>query len=159
LDNLENITYRRLAVLLIAIGVVLGLDTFLDLSFAYKLWPLLVLFPCVGFIGIFLKRKARGVLFLAAGEYLILFAGLALYCNFTSWGNLADIWPLFITFLATVLVTIFIVRRDNQVVFFFGTLLLFLSLFFFLVFSINSQYWWTIFVLVGLSILLPGKLK
>ncbi|MHC4661515.1 MAG: hypothetical protein ACYS8W_07480 [Planctomycetota bacterium] len=159
MNDLENVTYRRLAILLIAIGVILAVDAFLGYSAAYKLWPVLILLPGIGFIGIFVKQKGRGALYLAIGEYLILFMGLALYCNFTSWRNLARIWPVFVTFFAIVLLSMFIFHHRNRFLFFLGLLLLFLSLFFFLVFSIGAQYWWAIFILVGLSILLSGKLK
>ena len=159
MNELENTTFRRLAILLIVIGVIFAINSILGYSFVYQLWPGLILLPGTGFIGIFLKRKERGSLYLAVGEYLVLFTGLALYCNFTSWASLSYLWPVFITFLGVVFLSIFLVRRKSRFLFFLGLLLLSLSVFFFFVFSGGSQFWWLIFILVGLSILLSGKLK
>jgi hypothetical protein len=150
----ENITYKRFAYLLIIIGLLLAADSYWNISLFLSLWPLLVLMLGTGFIGIFTKKKRRGFTYLVIGIYLVLFTGLALYCNFTSWGLLAQYWPIFITFLGIVFISIFIYKKTSRIMLFLGLLLIFLSLYFFLIFSIGSNAWWTIFVLVGLSILL-----
>ncbi len=150
----ENTTYKRFAYLLIIIGVLLAADSYWNVSIFLKLWPLLVLMLGTGFIGIFAKKKRRGFTYFVIGIYLILFTGLALYCNFTSWGILSTYWPIFITFLGLVFVSIFMYNKASRVTLFLGLSLIFLSLYFFLIFSIGSNAWWTIFVLVGLSILL-----
>jgi hypothetical protein len=156
LNNLDAITNKRLAFYLIIIGLLFAVDSFFKLSIIYKLWPVLALILGIGFIGIFVKRKARDALFLAVGEYLIFFSGMALYCNFTSWSNLVYMWPLFIISLGIVFITLFFFYNKNRFILFIGLLLSFLSVFFILVFSVDSQYWWSIFILVGLSILLSG---
>lgn len=150
----ENITYKRLAYLLILIGLLLALDSYWKVPLFLSLWPLLVLMLGVGFIGIFLKQKRRGFTYFVIGIYLILFTMLALYCNFTSWGILSKYWPIFITFLGIVFLSIFVYNKTSRAMLFLGLLLIFLSLYFFLIFSIGSNAWWTIFVLVGLSIIL-----
>ena len=150
----ENITYRRFAYLLVFIGLLLAADSYWNISLFLSLWPLLVLMLGVGFIGIFKKQKRRGFTYFVIGIYLILFTGLALYCNFTSWGILSSYWPIFITFLGMVFISIFIYNKASRITLFLGLILIFLSLSFFLIFSIGSNAWWTIFVLVGLSILL-----
>jgi len=150
----ENVTYKRFAYLLILIGMLLALDSYWNVSLFLSLWPLLVLMLGVGFIGIFTKQKRRGFTYFVIGIYLILFTGLALYCNFTSWGILSSYWPIFITFLGIVFISIFIYNKASRIMLFIGLLLIFLSLYFFLIFSIGSDAWWIIFVLVGLSILL-----
>ena len=138
------------------IGLFFSIDYFIGVSIVYKLWPILILNLGIGFIGIFIKRNSREALYLAVGEYLILFSFLALYCNFTTWRNLAHMWPLFIMFFGCALITQFFFHNKNRFVLFLGLLLSFLSVFFFLVFSVSGQYWWLIFILVGLSILLSG---
>jgi hypothetical protein len=157
--DLENVTYRRLAFLLIGIGLVFAVNSIMGLSIIYKLWPILILLPGTGFIGIFLKRKAKRSLYLSVGEYLILFTGLALYCNFTSWTNLAHLWPIFITFLGIVVFSVFLFHRKNRLLLLVGLLLISLSVFFFFVFSIDVHYWWIIFILAGLSILFTCRIK
>lgn len=150
----ENTTYKRLAYILIIIGILLALDSYIGTSVFLNLWPLLVLMLGIGFIGIYSKGKRRGFTYLVIGIYMILFTLLALYCNFTSWALLAIYWPIFITFLGIVFIAIFIYKKTSRVTLFLGLILIFLSLYFFIIFSIGNNAWWTIFMLVGLSILL-----
>jgi hypothetical protein len=49
-DGLAGPTASRLGFLLIVIGVLLALDTFLNLAVVYKLWPVLVGMIGVGLI-------------------------------------------------------------------------------------------------------------
>ncbi len=139
-SDLESITYRRLGILLVAIGAILAAGSCLGRPFVYKLWPALVLILGVGYIGIYAKRRGRGVLYLALGEYLVLFSGLAFYLNFTTsadggsgWRNLGHLWPLFMAFLAVVFGTVFIVGRRGRFVLFLALLLLVSAVFSFLV--------------------------
>jgi hypothetical protein len=158
--SVENITYRRIAILFIIIGSLFAIDSFLELSFVYKLWPIVIAMLGVGLIGIYFKRKSRGALYLAIGEYLLSFSALALYCNFTSWRNMAWLWPLFIVFLGMNFVTLFLVdQKKRRFLLFIGLLLVSLAICFFLVFSVSGNLWWSIFILAGLSILLSGWLK
>ena len=150
----ENTTYKRLAYMLIIIGILLALDSYLGVSIFLKLWPILVLILGVGFIGIYSKGKRRGFSYLVIGIYLILFTFLALYCNFTSWALLSIYWPIFITFLGMVFIAIFVYKKATRIPLFLGLILIFLSLYFFVIFSMGNNAWWTIFILVGLSILL-----
>lgn len=150
----ENTTYKRLAYMLFIIGILFALDSYLGISLFLNLWPVLVLILGIGFIGIYSKGKRRGFTYLVIGIYMILFTFLALYCNFTSWALLSIYWPIFITFLGIVVIAIFIYRQTSRVMLFLGLLLIFLSFYFFIVFSIGNNAWWTIFILVGLSILL-----
>lgn len=155
-NELETISYKRLGILLIIIGIFLAINSYLGFS-GYKLWPVLSLSLGLAFIGIF--RNHREAIYLAIGVYIVSFSFLALYCNFTLWGNLAYLWPLFITFLGIVFITLFFYYKKKPILLFIGFLLLVLSVFFFLVFSVSAQLWWTIFIFVGLCILLSVKSK
>ncbi|MDP8217217.1 MAG: hypothetical protein P9M03_00630 [Candidatus Theseobacter exili] len=157
--NLINTTYKRVALLLIVIGLLLAADSFLRLNFFYKLWPLIVAVLGIGFIGIYLRQKAGGGIYLAVGEYLVCFSGLAIYCNFTSWHDLMFLWPLFIVYLGIVSVTFFFIDKEKHILLLIGLLLVSLGGFFLLIFSVSVQYWWSIFILVGLSFLISGKIK
>ena len=154
MTELENTTYNRFALLLIVIGILLAIDSFFHVSVFLKLWPLLVLVLGVGFIGIFNKQRKRGFTYLVIGIYLILFTILALFCNFTSWSMLAIYWPIFITFLGIVFIATYFYRKTSRATLFIGVVLIILSVYFFLIFSIESDLWWSIFILVGLSIFL-----
>lgn len=156
MTDLEAVTHRRLGVLLIVVGLVAAAGSHLGLPVVFKFWPLLTLSLGIGFIGMFAGRRARGAVYLALGEYLILFSGLAFYCNFTSWRNLGHLWPVFIAFLGVVFATMLVLRRESRFLLFLALLFLLLSAALFVVFTYGSQYWWSVPVLAGLSILVSG---
>jgi hypothetical protein len=155
-NGLHSETTKRLGVLLVFLGVLFSLDTLLGISFVYKLWPVVILILGIGLIGIYGKRNARESLYLIVGEYLILFSILAMYCNFTAWRALGRLWPWFIAFLGIALIIHFFLHARQRMILFLGVLLFGLAVFFYSVFSIGGQYWWLIFIVVGLSILISG---
>ena len=158
-DGLAGPTARRLGLLLIVIGVLLALDTFLDLAVVYRLWPVLVAMVGVGLIGIFFKGQSRVPVFLVAGVYLLCFSGLALFCNFTSWAAMANLWPLFITFLGAVFVALFFFHEKRRTYLLTGLLLVSLSAVFLVTQTLGADWWWTILILAGLSILAAEQFK
>lgn len=155
----NHVVSRRLAVLLIVIGAAFAVDSALGLSVAHKLWPLLLTILAVGLIGIFIKRNARGGLFLISGVYLLCFSGLALYCSFTSWAALAELWPLFIAFLGLGLVVRFFARGRKRGQLLLGLLLISVAVVLWLLFTLSAGYWWIAFILVGLSLLVSEKAR
>ena len=159
MNEVDRTTFNRLGLLLIIIGAVFAVDTFWEFGVAHKLWPILTVILGAGLVGVFVKRRGQGIVYLAVGEYLICFSAVALYCNFTSWTELARIWPVFIIFLGVVLLTLFFIRRrkSRRVVLFLGLLLTALAIFFFLIFSLGANWWWVIFIFVGLCFLLAGR--
>lgn len=149
----------RLGVLLIVIGILLAVDTFFELSVIYKLWPLLIAMVGGGLIAIFLKGRSRVPMFLVAGAYLLCFSVLALFCNFTTWAAMASLWPLFITFLGVVFIALFIFWKRRHGYLLTGLLLVSISAVFFVNLAFGSDWWWTVFVLAGLSILVAEQFK
>ncbi len=158
-NGLASQTARRLAFLLIVIGVLLALDTFLDLSIVYKLWPMLIAMVGAGLIMIFFEGNSRVPMFLVAGVYLLCFSGLALFCSFTSWDALTSLWPLFVTFLGAVFIALFFFREKDRVYLLPGLLLVSLSAVLAVTQTFGARWWWTIFILTGLSILVAEKAK
>jgi hypothetical protein len=158
-SDLDQVTYRRLGILLVAIGVILATGAQLGMPTVYKLWPALTLSLGIGFVGIYVKRQGRGAFYLALGEYLVLFSGLAFYLNFVGWGELGRLWPLFMAFLAVVFGTLFVVGRRRKFVLFLSLLLSVSTVYSFLVQFGGSQYWWTAFIFAGLSVIASGKGK
>lgn len=156
-DGFASLSIRRLAYLFIAIGLLVAVDSYLELFFVYKLWPLLVAMVGMGLIGIFVKGNARVPTFLVSGVYLVCFSGLALYCSFTSWAEIALLWPLFITFLGIVFLALFFFQENRRVYILLGLLLISLSVVFFLTQTLGANWWWTVLVLAGLSILFAEK--
>jgi hypothetical protein len=155
----SDIVNRRLAALLILIGVLFAVDSALELSVVHKLWPLLLTILAIGLIGIFMKRPARGSVFLASGVCLLCFSGLALYCNFTSWGVLGRLWPLFIAFLGLAFVALFLAQRRSRWHLLLGLLLLSVAIVLWLFVTFSSQFWWVAFILVGLSLLVSERAR
>ncbi len=150
---------QRMALLLIAVGLLLGLDACLEWSIVHRLWPLLLVILGIGLVGIFLQGNSREAVFLAGGVYVFCFGGLALFCNFTSWTALTHLWPLFIAFLGLVLLALHFFREKRLVYLLGGLLLISLSAMFILTLSLGSRWWWTILVLAGLSLLAAEKVK
>lgn len=149
----------RLGLLLIVIGILLALDAFFELSVVYELWPLLITMTGGGLIAIYLKGNARVPMFLVVGVYLLCFSFLALYCNFTSWAAMANLWPLFITFLGAVFLALFFFQEKRHGYLLAGLLLASISLVFCVNLALGSDWWWTVFVFAGLSILVAEQFK
>jgi hypothetical protein len=148
----KQTSYGRLAILLFIIGALLGIDSVLHLSFVYKLWPLVITMLGIGFIGIFKTRDRKEALYLTVGIYLVCFSGLALWCDFTHWGSLKMLWPLFVAFLGIAVTGAYLFCRKKRTWLLIGLLLISTSVVFFLVFSISQDLWWTVFLLAGLSV-------
>ena len=136
-------SHGRFGIILVVIGLLLAADSILKLSLIYKLWPILITFVGVGFIGIFKQRARKESLYLSVGIYFIGFSFLALYCNFTSWSILSTLWPLFITILGIALTVSFVCCRRQRMQLLSGLLLISLSIVFFFVFTLDSRLWWT----------------
>ncbi|MFW6114279.1 MAG: hypothetical protein ACOC7K_00895 [bacterium] len=149
----------RLGILLVVIGILLALDTFFQLAIVDKLWPLLIAMVGGGLIAIFLKGNARVPTFLVVGVYLLCFSGLALFCNFTTWAAMASLWPLFITFLGVVFLALYVFREKRHGYLLAGLLLVSISVVFCVNLALDSDWWWTIFVLAGVSILVAEQFK
>ncbi len=158
-ENQSAKTYTRFSLLLIGIGLLLSLDTVLGRPIVYKFWPLLIAVAAVGFIGIFISRNRREPSFLGLGVYLACFAVLALYCNFTSWASLKLLWPLFIAALGLSFFAMLFFARKKYPFLLLSLLFFSLSAVFFVVFSLGGQYWWIVFILVGLSILVAERIR
>jgi hypothetical protein len=150
-------SYGRLGLLLTGLGVLLAIDTLADLSFIYKLWPLLITSLGGGFLGIYVQRCRHEAVYIGVGTYLLGFSGLALYCNFTSWAQMADLWPLFVGFLGLSFCLAYLFGKRSRVLLLPGLLLISLTAVFFFVFAVSVHLWWTAFILAGLSFLIFDK--
>ncbi|HOK40367.1 MAG TPA: hypothetical protein PLD27_04935 [bacterium] len=148
---------KRFGLLFIFLGLLFGVETYLNYYFLYKLWPLFITILGAGFVGIFYKREKREAIYLGIGSYLIAFSFLALYCNFFSWVHLSFLWPLFIFFFALSFLSIYFLFAKHIIFLFAFLFFLSISLLFFVVFSISGKLWWLIFIFIGSSILILDK--
>ena len=151
--------YKKLGLFFLALGLIFALESFAGYSHLVKLWPLILTSTGAGFIGIYCKRERREALFLGVGVNFILFSLFFLHCNFSSWGSVADLWPLFIMFPGLSFIVVYVFQDRHKLYFFLGLTLVSISLVFFLVFWWSSQLWWTIFFLLGISFFLIGSVK
>jgi len=158
-DEARSITSRRLGLFFIVVGSVFAADSLLDLDVASHLWPLLLAMPALGFLGMYRQGGGRDAAFLVVGVYLGCFSILALYCSLTSWAELAEIWPLFITFLGVVFLALFQFRSRKRSHLLVGLILVSLSVVFLVVLTLGMRYWWTVLVLAGASILLAERVE
>jgi hypothetical protein len=149
--------YYRIGLVLIATGLVFAFETLFKVRILYKLWPVIITIMGMGFVKIFLLRKSKEIEFLGIGSYLIFFSFLAFYCNFYSWWHLGKLWPLFITSAGLSFLSIYLFNLKKRMYLLMGLILLSISVVFFIVFDISSKYWWTILILMGISVISTGK--
>jgi uncharacterized membrane protein HdeD (DUF308 family) len=147
-------SYGRLGLLLAVVGILMAVDTMTDLSFLYRLWPLLTTVLGIGFIGIYLRRARREALYVGLGVYIIGFSILALYCSLTSWTALATLWPVFIGLMGLSFVFSHLFGSARPALLLAGLLSISLSIMFYFVFGLNHRLWWTILVLAGISFII-----
>ncbi len=159
LKNIGAQVYRRIGFLLIIIGSAYGVDSYFDIHIINRLWPLLITILGIGFLGIFIKRGKREAAYLGTGVYLTGFSALALFCNFSSWGNLATYWPIFILFLGVSFIGPFLFDKSKRLGLLIGLLLSSVAVVFYFIFSISSTLWWTSFIFTGLSVLIAERAK
>lgn len=150
----NSVTYKRIGVLFILMGILLLIDTIIPFKI-YSLWPLLLTGTGIGFLRIFRVRKSRDPLFIVLGLMFFQCSLLFLYCSIIGWGEMLTLWPLFIGFIGTVYLTNSYLVRKKRLLVFMGLLHLSIMAVFLLVFSVSSSLWWTLFIFTGISILIP----
>jgi hypothetical protein len=152
-------SYGRLGIMLTAIGALLAIDAYANVSFAYKLWPLLVVIMGTGFIGIHIRRGRNESLYVGVGTFLCGFGLLALYCSFTSWAAMGILWPLFIAFFGISLCVGYFAGARRPYTLLAGLLFLLISATFLLVFSSYRNLWWIVFFMAGPSFLVFDRAR
>jgi len=145
--------------ILISLGIIFGLETLLKFQILYNLWPLILTNLGAGFISIFFKRERRDSIYLGIGVYIICFSILAFYCNFQTWEKLSVLWPSFIAFIGISYLFIYLFFARHPIYLFMIILFLSVSLVFFIVFSVNSKYWWIIFIFLGIAAFVTERKK
>lgn len=147
----------RMGLLLILIGGIAALDHAFGLSLASRIWPILITMLGVGFIGMYAQRGRREAGFLGIGVYVFCFSLLAFYCSFTSWRNLAFLWPLFIGVMGIAFLCIYGFHRQSRYSLLLGLVLLAVAGEFLILFSLGGQFWWAVLLFLGVSLLIAGK--
>lgn len=152
-------SYGRLGILLAGIGTLLAIDALADLSFVYRLWPLIVTVLGIGFIGIYVRRARHEAIYIGVGVYIMGFSGLALYCSLTSWTALATLWPVFIGLMGVSCIFGFFFGSRSPVVLLAGLLFISSAILFYSIFGLDQRLWWIVFILAGISFLIFDKVR
>ena len=121
-------------------------------------WPIVTGALGYGFILLYRQGRGDGVL-VGTGTYILAFSVLAVALNFTSWGMLRWLWPLFVGFLGLSLLAVYIAVHRDVLYLAFGLGFISLCLVFFFVFSVDPWLWPISLVFFGLTILLVNILK
>lgn len=158
-NKIKLSSYGRLGIMLAFIGILLAIDTLADLSFIYRLWPLVTILLGIGFIGIYIRRSRREGVYIGVGVYIIGFSVLALYCSLTSWTALSTLWPVFIGLMGLSFVFGFFFGDRHPSLLLAGLLFISLALLFYSVFGLNHRLWWIVFILAGISFLIFDKVR
>lgn len=141
-----------LAVLFVIAGVVLTLENFHVISGVSRHWPLLLLLAGAGFLLLFFKDMRFDPALIWIGSFLLPLGGFFYFLNFSSWKNIAHLWPLFlgiagISFLATTAVT------KSRIFLYLSITLIMLFSALWLVATVSLRLWPLSFVIFGLSLL------
>ena len=154
-----NDKINGIGIFLIIIGIIFAIENYYNFYILYKLWPLFITFLGAGFLGIFTKRGRREAVFLGIGLYLILFSIFSLYLNFASWATLTFLWPVFIGLFGVTFLSIYFFHLKNKIYLFIALIMISITIVFFVVFTLSGDFWWLTFILIGLSIIIAGRLQ
>lgn len=154
--SLESMKTRTsltaMSALFIVTGAVLTLENFKIVSGISLHWPLIILITGLGFMLLYFQSERRDAALIWISTFLLQVGLFFYYLNFTSWADIARLWPVFLGIVgACFLVTT--VATKNKV-------FLYISIFFvavfgalWLVFSVSLKLWPLSMVVFGLSLL------
>ncbi|MCF7790885.1 MAG: hypothetical protein K9L78_04535 [Victivallales bacterium] len=155
--KLDESNYTKIGIILIVAGVLFGLDEIFNVTIFQKLWPALTLILSIGFIGIYKYTKIKSSLYLIIGEALLLLSFLAFICNFYSWSILINLWPIFITFLGIILLTLYLIHKDKTRLLLAGIATILISIYFYMHINYDNSFWWALFIIGGVSLIIIRK--
>jgi hypothetical protein len=141
-----------LAALFIVTGAVLTLENFRIVSGISLHWPLIILVLGTGFMLLYFQSGRRDAALVWIGMFLLQVGLFFYYLNFTSWAEMARLWPVFLGIVGSCFLVTTIATKNK--------VFLYISIFFvavfgalWLVFSISFKLWPLSMVVFGLSLL------
>ncbi|MCU0608522.1 MAG: hypothetical protein MUF22_01985 [Chitinispirillaceae bacterium] len=141
-----------LSVVFLAAGTILTLENMGIISGASRLWPIFVLVLGAGFCILFFERKPLDLVLLWLGSMLSQCGIFFLYLNFTSWHQMAKLWPVFLG-IAGMSFFVLYIRARNRIFLSVALGLVVLAAVFFLVFGVSLALWPLSLVAFGASLL------
>ena len=142
-----------LAALLIIAGTVVTLENFSIIRGISSHWPVLLLIIGCGFVMLFFQRNKVDPVLLWLGSFLVILSIFFYYLNYTSWAQLASLWPVFLGIVGLSFLSIGIFIR-NRIFAYFACGFIALFIIFFLVFSVSKKLWPMSLVVFGISLLI-----
>ena len=142
-----------LAIIFVVAGAVLTLENVGYLKGASRLWPL---FPGVvgaGFLFIYFERNKSDHALMFLGTVLAFLAMFFFYLNFTTWRQIATLWPVFLGIMGMGFLSIYLTSRIRLFLFLALSLMLIAAVFY-LVFGVSLALWPLSLVAFGASLLI-----
>lgn len=141
-----------LALVFILAGAVLSLENMKVISGVSRLWPVFPLIIGTGFCILFFDRKARDLALFFLGSMLCQISVFFFYLNYSSWTELATLWPVFLCIAGISFLSIYLSSRI-RIFSILGISLILLAAVFYLVFGVSHNLWPLSFVAFGGSLL------
>ncbi len=142
-----------LSLLLILAGIALTLENVGIIVGASKLWPIFLLILGAGFIILFLEHRKREPSLIFLGITITLLGLFFFYLNFTTWSQMATMWPIFLGIAGSGFLAMYLSGR-HRLFLFLAVALVMLAAVFYVVFGISLQLWPLSLVAFGASLLL-----
>ena len=145
--------FDLVAILLIIITPLFLLETFGYLQGVHKLWPIFPFFLGLGFTALCVQKKLKDIIMLGLGTFLVGISCLFFYLNYSSWRNLAHLWPIFAGIFGGTF-GVCAVFSKVKLLWYISISLIGLCVIFLLVFSVSYKLWPIILALFGAAVLI-----
>ncbi len=142
------------AFLFIFFGLLLLVENYTTIYPFSRLWPLLIVFLGFGLLLVFYRRRRSDLFLLGMASFMLQIGLFFQYLNFTTWRQMAELWPLFIGFLSISCLWVAFYERVIKVLYYISIVLGMLCVSFMLVFNIDPKLWPITLVFFGISLLI-----
>ncbi len=146
--------FAVLASALVITGFLLLFESFGYLNGISRLWPVFSLIIGIGLIMLFKNQEDTGLLWL--GSLMIMLSLFFFYLNFTSWKQLARLWPVFIAVFGLAFLFCYFINK-NRAVLMASLFTILLSIAFILIFSLSVKLWPVSLIIAGIFIYFISK--
>ena len=143
-----------LAFALVITGFLLLFESFGFLGGISRLWPIFSLIIGIGLIMLLKNQEDAGLLWL--GSLMIMLSLFFFYLNFTSWKQLARLWPVFIAIFGLAFLFCYLINK-NRAILITSLFTILLSIAFILIFSLSIKLWPVSLIIAGIFLYIISK--
>jgi len=145
---------KSLGLTAIFLGIIFLLENLKIFQFNFiNIWPEVVVLVGIGFaVGYFLNRKSLHLIMPAT--VLIIYGILFSYCNISSWGNMAQLWPILLLAPGFGFFLLYVVAVKEASSLWAGSILFALGLLFLLRHVAYLRYWPALLIIGGVVLVL-----